>query len=82
VPEKKRRYGYYVFPVMRGEAMVGRIDAKAEREADRLFVRAFWPEKGVRVSGVLIKGLEAELERMRRFAGVGAVTFADDWLRN
>jgi uncharacterized protein len=81
VPEKKRRYGYYVFPVMRGEAMIGRLDAKAEREANRLFVRAFWPEKGVRVSGALVRALEAELERMRRFAGVGSVAFADDWLK-
>jgi hypothetical protein len=50
----KRRYGYYVFPVMRGEAMVGRLDAKAERESNRLFVRAFWPERGVSVSAALL----------------------------
>ncbi|MGY6709822.1 MAG: winged helix-turn-helix domain-containing protein [Rhizobiaceae bacterium] len=82
VPQAKRRYGYYVFPVMRGDRMVGRIDAKAERESDRLFVRAFWPEPGTRVSAALLGALEAELERMRRFAGVGTVAYAPDWLRN
>lgn len=81
VPEAKRQYGYYVFPVLRGETMVGRIDARADRQIDRLVVRAFWPEPGVRVSAALLSALEAELERLRRFAGVGGVEFQDGWLR-
>ena len=81
VPEAKRRYGYYVFPVLRGETMIGRIDAKAERQIDTLVVRAFWPERGVRISAALLSALDAELDRLRRFAGVGAVEFSDGWLR-
>lgn len=81
VPEAKRKYGYYVFPVMRGEKIVGRIDMKADRATDRLAVRAFWPEPGVRVSKAMIVQLEAELERARRFAGVATVAFDDGWLR-
>ena len=81
VPEAKRKYGYYVFPVMRGDAVVGRIDMKADRETDRLVLRAFWPEAGVRVSQALLTQLDAEMERMRRFAGVSAVVFQDGWLR-
>jgi uncharacterized protein len=81
VPEAKRKYGYYVFPVMRGDRIVGRIDMKADRAADILAVRAFWPEPRVRVSKALLGQLEAELERVRRFAGVATVTFDDGWLR-
>ena len=81
VPEAKRQYGYYVYPVMRGDRAVGRIDVKAERERDALVVRAFWPERGVRVSKALTSKLEAELERLRRFAGVAQVVFEDGWLR-
>lgn len=81
VPEAKRKYGYYVFPVMRADAVVGRIDMKADREADRLVVRAFWPEPGIRISKALLAQLEAELDRMRRLAGVSAVGFEDGWLR-
>lgn len=81
MPEAKRRYGYYVFPVLRGETMIGRIDAKAERQIDTLVVRAFWPERGVRISAALLSALDAELDRLRRFAGVGAVEFSDGWLR-
>jgi uncharacterized protein YcaQ len=81
VPEAKRQYGYYVYPVLRGERVAGRIDVKAEREGDVLAVRAFWPEPGVKPSKAFLSRLEAELERVRRFAGVGRVTFADGWLR-
>jgi uncharacterized protein YcaQ len=81
VPEAKRQYGYYVYPVLRGARVAGRIDVKAMRDADTLRVAAFWPEAGVRPSRAFLTRLEAELERLRRFAGVVNVTFADGWLR-
>ena len=81
VPEAKRQYGYYVYPVFRGENAIGRIDAKADRERKAIFVRALWLEPGVRKSKVLLSKLEAELERLRRFTGMDSVIFADDWLR-
>lgn len=81
VPEAKRQYGYYVFPVLEGERLVGRVDMKAFRDEGRLNVRAFWPEHGVRPSKGRLKKLEAELDRMARFAGCANVTFEADWLR-
>lgn len=80
VPEEKRVYGYYVFPVLRGDRIVGRIDMKADRNADVLAVRRFWPEKGVRQSKAFLTELEAELDRVRRFAGVAGIEFARDWI--
>jgi uncharacterized protein YcaQ len=80
VPEEKRQYGYYVFPVLRGDRLVGRIDMKADRAGDALVVRRFWPERGVRISKVFLQKLEAELDRMRRFAGVASVSYEDEWL--
>lgn len=81
VPEAKRQYGYYVYPVIRGDQAVGRIDVKAERKQDCLMVRAFWPEPGVRPTKSLVAKLEAELERLRRFAGVSRVEYSDGWFR-
>jgi uncharacterized protein YcaQ len=82
VPEARRRYGYYVYPVMRGANAVGRIDVKTDRDRDALVVRAFWPEAGVRRSNVLVSKLEAELERLRRFAKVSRTLFDDGWFRS
>ncbi len=81
VPEAKRKYGYYVFPVLEGARIIGRIDMKADRQADRLAVRAFWPEAGVRMGALRRDRLAAELDRMARFAGVSRIDFAPDWLR-
>jgi len=81
VPAAKRKFGYYVFPLLEGERIVGRIDMKAERDRDRLAVTALWPEQGVRWSVSRQARLEAELGRVARFAGVGDVCFADGWLR-
>ncbi len=79
VPEEKRVYGYYVFPILRGDRLVGRIDMKADRNRDVLAVRKFWPEKGVRLSKALLADLDAELDRIRKFAGVAGVEYAGGW---
>jgi uncharacterized protein YcaQ len=81
VPESQRRFGYYVFPILQGERLVGRVDMKAFRDADALRVRALWPEAGCRWGRGRHRALEAELERVKRLAGVSHVKFEDDWLR-
>ena len=79
VPEAKRRYGYYVFPVMQGDRIIGRIDAK--RVGNALDVNAFWPEAGVRMGQARTLGLKSELERVRHLAGVDEVEYSDNWLQ-
>lgn len=81
VPEPKRVYGYYVFPVLEGDRLVGRIDAKAFRDAGSLRVKAFWPEAGVGLTKARRLRLEAELNRLAEFAGCGRVEFSDGWER-
>ncbi len=81
VPEPKRRYGYYVFPLLEGDRLIGRIDMKTERDADRLHVKAVWPEPAIRWSAARTARLESELARVARFVEVGSVSFADGWLR-
>jgi uncharacterized protein len=81
VPEPKRQFGYYVFPVLEGDRLVGRLDAKAFRDEAALKVRAFWPEAGVRMGKGRLARLEAELDRLARFAGCDRVEYLADWLR-
>lgn len=81
VPEHKRQYGYYVFPILEGDRLVGRIDMKAERDRDRLHVKALWPERGVRFGAGRTARLKTALERTARLADVPRVTFEPGWLR-
>ena len=71
VPAAKRQYGYYVYPILEGDRFVGRIEVKADRKKGVLLVENLWWEKGVKATSARMKKLEAELERMARFVGVG-----------
>ncbi len=81
VPEAQRIFGYYVFPLLQGERLVGRVDMKAFRADDCLRVRALWPEAGVAWGKGRIAAFEAELERIKRLAGVSRIVFESGWLR-
>lgn len=81
VPEPKRVYGYYVFPVLEGDRLVGRIDVKAFRDVGALRVKGFWPEAGVKLTKARRGKLEAELDRLAAFAGCERVEFLDGWER-
>ncbi len=81
VPEPKRTYGYYVFPVLEGARLIARIDVKAHRDDAALRVRAVWPERGVTFGAQRMQRLEAELTRLARFADCDRVDWHNDWLR-
>jgi uncharacterized protein len=81
VPAPQRRFGYYVFPILEGDRVVGRVDMKAHREADVLRVAALWPEAGVRWGKQRQRAFEKELHRLTGLAGVSRVSFDNGWLR-
>lgn len=79
VPAPQRQYGYYVFPVMQGDRMIGRIDTK--RDGDVTRVTAFWPEQGVRMGKARVNALSAEIDRVATFVGSRDVVWDKGWLR-
>ncbi len=69
VPQKKRRYGYYVMPILDGDRLVGRADPKYLREERSLRVNAVWWERGVRVTRAQKRRLGDALERLAALCG-------------
>lgn len=74
-PAAKRRYGYYIYPMLEGDRFVGRIEVKADRKAARLNVDSLWWEPGVKPTPARLKKLDAELGRMGRFVAARVVTW-------
>ncbi len=68
-PAAQRQYGYYVLPFLFGEALVGRVDLKADRAGGRLLVNAVHWEPGV-TEGAR-EALEVELGVLAGWLGLG-----------
>jgi uncharacterized protein YcaQ len=72
VPRERREYGYYVFPFLLDDALVARVDLKADRAAGLLRVPGAFAEPGVEVRRVAAELAEAlrEMARWLRLDGV------------
>lgn len=82
VPAEKRQYGYYVFPLLEGDRLIGRIDMKHQREHGTLGVTGVWLESGCKFTQRREQGLDAELERLRRFVGAERVTRDNGYIKS
>lgn len=67
VPEKKRKYGYYVLPLIEGERFAGRADVKAHRAEGRLEVKGLWLEPGVKLTKKREGGIRKALAELGGF---------------
>jgi uncharacterized protein YcaQ len=70
-PPEQRRYGYYVLPFLLGDALVARVDLKADRQAGVLRVRGAYAEPGAPAETPA--ELAAELAAMAGWLGLSAV---------
>jgi hypothetical protein len=62
VPAHKRRWGYYVLPILYGDDLVARLDPKLDRETMTLQINGFWYEDDAPIreadfAGALAKGM-------------------------
>ncbi len=75
VPAHKRRWGYYVLPILYGDDLVARLDPKLDRTTMTLEIKGFWheedaPVKDVEFADALAKGLI----RFAKFLGAKKIT--------
>ncbi len=73
-PAPKRKYGYYVLPILEGERLVGRLDPKLHRDRGELQVRGLWWEPGVRPTRTRMSALRSALGRLARLVGADRVS--------
>jgi uncharacterized protein len=68
-PAPKRKYGYYVLPLLYGENFAGRVEAAADGKTGTLTVKNVWYEHGVTRTKKLEKAVEGCLTRFAAFNG-------------
>lgn len=72
-PAEKRKYGYFVLPVLHRGLLKARIDAKMERQAQQLVIRAFWLEEGTRISNAFLNDVQKAINRFAAWQGANQV---------
>ncbi|MBX6365239.1 MAG: YcaQ family DNA glycosylase, partial [Gemmatimonadetes bacterium] len=72
-PAPKRRWGYFVLPILRRGALVGRLDAKAHRGDGVFEVRSLYLEPGVRVTARFLADVGGALAACAAWHGTPVV---------
>ena len=70
-PAAKRRWGYFALPILHHDRLVGKVDAKADRDASVLRVNAI--HEDVKFTRAMRGGVNAELEDLASWLGLGAM---------
>ena len=73
-PVVKRKYGYYVLPMLWGDRLIGRIEPKADRKAKTLTVQNVWLEPGVRRTKKLSGQIDRAVQRLAKFNGCSVLS--------
>ncbi|QDQ27159.1 winged helix-turn-helix domain-containing protein [Chitinimonas arctica] len=68
-PAEKRKYGYFVLPILSRGKLVGRVDAKAHRKLGVFELKALYLEPGIRASQRLIGDIGAAVQRCADWHG-------------
>jgi uncharacterized protein YcaQ len=78
IPPEKRRWGWYVLPMLFGDRLVGRIEPRIDRERGRVEVLDLWWEDGFaprRAEG-FVDAMRDALRAYLRFAGATRLEWA------
>jgi uncharacterized protein YcaQ len=75
---EKRRWGYYVLPILFGDRLVGRFEPRIDRERGRVEVLGAWWEQGFapRRADGFVDAMRDALRAYLRFAGAGRLDWA------
>lgn len=68
-PAAKRKYGYFVLPILHNGRLVGRMDPKADRKPKTMLVRAIYLEPGEALADDLLAGIARALREFMAFHG-------------
>lgn len=73
-PAIKRKFGYYVLPLLYGESLIGRAEIIAERKTGTLVVKNIWYENGIQPTKQLRTAINHCFQHFALFNGCGTIS--------
>lgn len=73
VPASKRKYGYYVLPILHGDRLIGRIDPVMDRQNARLTINAVYAEQGAPKSAA--RAISTAIQNLAEFLGARQIVY-------
>ena len=80
-PARKRRFGYYVLPILYEGRLVGRIDPKVHRDRGVLEAKSIHLEPDFVADAAFDRGLGEALHSLREFLGAEKLKLPRGWGR-
>ncbi len=78
VPKAKRKYGYYVLPILHGDEIIGRIDPTMNRKEKTLYIHNVYTEPNVLMNGETGKAVAGAIEGLAAFLGAKAIAYGEN----
>lgn len=75
VPKNKRKYGYYVLPILRGSSFIGRIEFEKHRNNQALKILSLQFEDHIHKSKTLDLKLKQALDRFGKYLGTKTIAY-------
>lgn len=84
-PQAKRKFGYYVLPILHNDQLIGRIDPKMDRAAGVLNVNAVYAEANAPQNMKTGRAVRDAIEELAEFLGATKINYTarvpDAWSR-
>ncbi len=74
-PQAKRRYGYYVLPILHGDQIIGRLDPELDRAEAQLNVKAVHAEPGAAKTRSAARAVAGAVENLAAFLGARKIVY-------
>ena len=74
-PKDKRRFGYYVMPILSGDQLIGRIDPAFDRSRKQLIINAVHTEPATAITAETGQALTAAIEELAAFLGATTISY-------
>lgn len=75
-PEEKRKFGYYVLPILWGDKLIGRVDPRLDRQKEKLLINSVHAEPGSPSDKEVASMIKGTIERLAEFLGAKEVVYS------